>query len=209
MKTLSKLLICIKSKEAPELIQLSKVRFNEEVDTDPVTVKSKSHKEISPANVTVIFGGKLLAIVKKTVCSCLQRLWSKNSETDLVLVTELIKEFLCVTLLNDVVEISRLNFNGDEIPVENAVVESTTLSNACLACAKVFLLALFDGSRYQLVEKWLGSAVELLLKLLVNMEETEQRFLLRNLFEVSIFCFGFARFFSLFTFVIDCHSCVT
>ncbi|XP_046848611.1 E3 ubiquitin-protein ligase listerin-like isoform X2 [Xenia sp. Carnegie-2017] len=185
MKTLSKLLICLKSIEAPKLIQLSKVRFNEEVDTDPVIVKSKSHKEISLANVTIIFGGKLLAIVKKTVSSCLQRLWSKNSETDLVLVTELIKEFLCVTLLNDVVEISRLNFNGDEIPVENDVLESTTLSNACLACAKVFLLALFDGSRYQLVEKWLGSAVELLLKLLVYMEEIEQRFLLRSLFEIN------------------------
>jgi hypothetical protein len=175
------LLSCLKSKQSLQESQPSKVRFHDPSDGEdqPTNTKVKTKKRItvSDVDVTLLYGGKLLATVSKTVGSCLERVWLENSETDLVLVTELIKDFFSSSLLNAI--LAKL----ESLPAKDLPTSHT--SRDVTRCINELVLPLLDNGRQEIHEKWLSCAAQLLFVFLAEVEETEQQIVLERVFQVS------------------------
>ena len=179
------LLSCLKSKQSLPESQPSKVRFhdssNDEHQPTNTKIKTEKRPKVSDVQVNLLYGGKLLATVSKTVCSCLQRVWLENSETDLVLITELIKEFFSPSLLNAIlVTLESLS--------DKELVTSHTLSDV-IRCVDELAVPLLDEGRQKVDKTWLSCAVQLLFVFLVKVEERQQKHALERVFQVSKNCF--------------------
>ena len=178
------LLSCLKSKQSLQESEPSKVRFHEpsnsedQSTTTKIKTKRRSTKG-SDVDINLLYGGRLLATVSKTVCSCLERVWSDNSETDLVLVTELIHDFFSTSLLNDILITLK--------PLSASDFTSGTSSDAqhpavCTRCIDELVLHLLGKDQQS--EKWLSCTVQLLFLLLVEVDESEQKCVLERVFQV-------------------------
>ena len=110
------------------------------------------------------------------MCSCLERVWSENSETDLVLVTELVKDFFCASLLNDVL--------SKDITITAGSVDETQPSEVYRRCVDELIVPLLDKDRQKTDEKWLSCSVRLFFLLLVEVQESEQKCAFERIFQV-------------------------
>ncbi len=179
------LLFCLKSKQSFHESQPSKVRFHEPSNSEDqptnTKIKTKRRTKTSDVDVNVLYGGRLLATVSKTVCSCLARVWLDNSETDLVLVTELITDFFSTSLLNDILTTLNSLSSVKDLPTRDDAHHSAV----CICCINEFVLPLMDKGGGKINEKWMSCTVQLLFVLLVEVNESEQKRVLERVFQVS------------------------
>ena len=185
------LLFCLKSKQSFHESQPSKVRFHEPSNSEDqptnTKIKTKRRTKTSDVDVNVLYGGRLLATVSKTVCSCLARVWLDNSETDLVLVTELITDFFSTSLLNDILTTLKSLSSAKDLPT-SGTSSDTQHSAVCICCIDEFVLPLMDKGGGKINEKWMSCTVQLLFVLLVEVNESEQKRVLERVFQVSKNC---------------------
>ncbi|CAB3985051.1 E3 ubiquitin- ligase listerin [Paramuricea clavata] len=178
------LLSCLKSKQSLQESEPSKVRFHEPSDSEDQStttkIKTKRHTKGSDVDINLLYGGRLLATVSKTVCSCLERVWSDNSETDLVLVTELVHDFFSTSLLNDILITVKSLCASDFTSGTSSDAQHPAV---CTRCIDELVLHLLDKGQQS--EKWLSCTVQLLFLLLVEIDDSEQKCVLERVFQIN------------------------
>ena len=183
------ILSSLKSKQSPEESKPSKVRFHEpSSNKDQCTeIETKRHTQKSDVDVASLYGGRLLRTVSAVVCSCLDQFWSNTSETDLILATELIKVFFCPSMLTDI-----LNTLHPIFP--KGYFDKTSFdTSVCLSCIYELVLPLLHKECQNVNEKRLSCAVQLLFLLLVEVEESKQKWVLERIFQVKHYMLGTGR----------------
>ena len=172
----------------------TKVRFQEaiaEKSEDTKAVKHKHnfkwHEENSDVDVNLLFSGKLLNTVSKTLRSCLEAVLREESKSHLELLTELLQEFYSPSLLNDLVE--ALAVLGVEDYSECCdILEKDEGSQLRRKCINMLVLPLFQNSaehRTAYKEKWLQSLVKLLFVFTNQGEGDDQETVLETVFQVG------------------------
>ena len=179
------LLLCLKANQSLQESQPSRVRFHEPGNNDNERKKTNAitKRRTKVSDVDLLYGGRLLATVSKTVCKSLERVWTEDSEADLVLVTELLKEYFSTSLLNDIL-MSLKSFSAKDDVVKASCSNNSELSNLSTCCINELVLPLLNKIGLKANEKWLSCSVQLLFLLLVEVEENEQKCVFERVFEV-------------------------
>ncbi|XP_028412212.1 E3 ubiquitin-protein ligase listerin-like [Dendronephthya gigantea] len=185
-QSIANLLSCLKTNQPFRESQPSRVRFQEPDNNDDERHKANTvtKRPTKASDVNLLYGGRLLATVSKTVCKSLERVWSQNSEADLILVTELLKEFFSTSLLKDILKIFR-SFSKEEDLDETVFSDTSKLSNLSICCINELVLPLLKKIDRIASEKWTSCSVRLLFMLLTEVEEHDQKCLFERVFEMN------------------------
>lgn len=135
-------------------------------------------------DVNSLYKGRLVSSVSKIVCSSLRKVWSEYSETDLVLVTELVKEFFTASLLDDILTTLK-SVSGEELSNETTarnIIEHSAVGRNCMSGLVLPLLKKCDETSS---ERWLPCIVQLFFVCVVDMNESQPKSALEKVFQVS------------------------
>ena len=172
----------------------TKVRFQEAIAEKSEDTKAVKHKhsfgwqeENSNVDVNLLFSGKLLNTVSKTLRSCLEAVLREESKSHLELLTELLQEFYSQSLLNDLLEALAV-FGVEDYSECCDILEKDEGSQLRRKCFNMLVLPLFQnsaehGTAYK--EKWLQSLVKLLFVFMNKVEGDDQQTVLETVFQVG------------------------
>ena len=172
----------------------TKVRFQEAIAEKSEDTKAVKHKhsfgwqeENSNVDVNLLFSGKLLNTVSKTLRSCLEAVLREESKSHLELLTELLQEFYSQSLLNDLLEALAV-FGVEDYSECCDILEKDEGSQLRRKCFNMLVLPLFQnsaehGTAYK--EKWLKSLVKLLFVFMNKVEGDDQQTVLETVFQVG------------------------